>query len=52
MHERKHLNSINRINPIWRLYFGRFGVAIWSPWLDYVVATANKPDDADNAAPS
>ncbi|WP_421840092.1 class I SAM-dependent methyltransferase [Mycobacterium sp.] len=35
--------EMKRINPAGRLFFGPLGIATWGPWMDYVIAIANKP---------
>ncbi|MBV8818661.1 MAG: class I SAM-dependent methyltransferase [Acidobacteriaceae bacterium] len=37
--------EMRRVNPVGRLCFGRIGLAVWTPWMDYVVAVAEKPRD-------
>ncbi|MGW4117168.1 hypothetical protein [Nocardia sp. NPDC004711] len=32
-----------RINPLTRMFFGSRGVSFRAPWLDYIVAVAEKP---------
>ncbi|NEW41416.1 methyltransferase domain-containing protein [Nocardia cyriacigeorgica] len=39
--------EMKRINPLTRSFFGRKGVALWAPWLDYIVAVADKPPVGD-----
>jgi cyclopropane fatty-acyl-phospholipid synthase-like methyltransferase len=35
--------EMTRINPAGRLLYSNVGIAIWSPWLDYIIAVADKP---------
>lgn len=39
--------EMKRINPLIRGFFGRRGVSVWAPWLDYIVAVADKPAVGD-----
>ncbi|MFE3442889.1 SAM-dependent methyltransferase [Nocardia sp. NPDC059180] len=39
--------EMKRINPLTRSFFGRKGVSLWAPWLDYIVAVADKPPVGD-----
>lgn len=38
--------EMKRINPMIRRSFGRKGASFWAPWLDYIVAVADKPSGA------
>lgn len=40
--------EMRRINPMIRIFFGRAGFSVWSPWLDYIVAVADKPPVGDD----
>ncbi|MFF0631144.1 SAM-dependent methyltransferase [Nocardia sp. NPDC004151] len=40
---RFELPEMRRINPLIRRFFGRKGASFWAPWLDYIVAVADKP---------
>ncbi|NKY35710.1 methyltransferase domain-containing protein [Nocardia speluncae] len=39
--------EMRRVNPLTRMFFGRKGVSLWAPWLDYIVAVADKPPAGD-----
>lgn len=43
MRGRRNDPDMRRINPVGRLFFGPTGMSVWMPWLDYVIATADKP---------
>ncbi|MET9489762.1 methyltransferase domain-containing protein [Nocardia sp. NPDC006630] len=40
--------EMRRINPLIRISYGRRGAEFWSPWLDYIVAIADKPTAGDD----
>lgn len=35
--------EMRRVNPMGRLYFGKIGLGVWAPFMDYVVVVADKP---------
>ncbi|MFC9993530.1 SAM-dependent methyltransferase [Nocardia sp. NPDC127526] len=35
--------DMRRVNPLLRATFSRPGLTVWSPWADYIIATATKP---------
>ncbi|TQF75169.1 methyltransferase domain-containing protein [Rhodococcus spelaei] len=39
--------EMRRMNPLIRSFFGPRGVSFWAPWLDYIVAVADKPAAGD-----
>ncbi|WP_257017477.1 MULTISPECIES: SAM-dependent methyltransferase [unclassified Rhodococcus (in: high G+C Gram-positive bacteria)] len=39
--------EMRRINPLIRSFYGQRGAALWAPWLDYIVAVADKPSVGD-----
>ncbi|MFE5290295.1 SAM-dependent methyltransferase [Nocardia sp. NPDC056611] len=39
--------EMRRINPLIRGFFGPRGASFWAPWLDYIVAVADKPPVGD-----
>ncbi|MEU1207180.1 methyltransferase domain-containing protein [Nocardia sp. NPDC005825] len=43
MSERLERPEMKRLNPVMRWFFGHKGASWWGPWLDYIVAIADKP---------